>query len=244
MSKPLPLPPLFRSHILPPLRAAGFWEDRGFSGTHAGVTWAGCIKPFADRLALYVHLIDTRADGGQLRCRVWFSPWHDNDDSLENFAIGHCFIVYGHYEINKTIAKGIAQRVLAIDRLVPALRESVLAEMRKPAIPTYRWSVWREEQRLIAALSDGASPTLTKAWEALKDEIASWPRSKLTYQAMSRRAQRFRKENQEALNRLKRAQGIDCLLGEYVEPLGWELWYAEMVRRDAAPAVRPSPKKR
>lgn len=236
MAEKLTLRKAFRQNILPPLQTAGFRDyTDSYGGTHLQVTRASCVKPYPDRLLVAVQFIDTRASGGNLLCRFWLVPWNHADDALERLQVGLCLIAFDAYEFSEEAAAGIARRVLALDRLVPALREHVLAEVASPPLPSYRAEVYRAECRLVEAVMGGRDATLTEAWQALLSELAALPEEQLTSSIVTRRVRRLVREHQDVVARLAQEAQLPYELGTRAGPLAVEAYYLELLRRRTSP---------
>jgi hypothetical protein len=243
VSDQLSLRTAFRQTILPPLRAAGFWDyTPSYGGTHMGVIRASCIKPYPDRLMLAVQFIDDRANHHSLVCRAWLAPWHSGDDSLERLQIGLCMIVFDCYEFNEAAAAGIVRRIQALDRLVPSLRETVLAELAEPPLPSFRAQVYRAERRVVEGVLNGVDVTVTEAWQAVLADMAAFPVRQFTAKAVNERVRQFATAHREVLARLaleaevphareRAASDRDLFAG----PFHVEAYYTELVRRSVTP---------
>jgi hypothetical protein len=235
----LTLRTLFRQTILPPLRAAGFWDyTHSYGGRHMGVVRASCIKPYPDRLLVAVQFIDNRGNHQNLECRVWVVPWHQADDSLERLQIGLRVTAFDAYEVSVEAAAGIARRVLALDRLVPAVREHGLAELADPPLPSYRARVYRAERRLVEAAVAGREPSVAEAWQEVLADLAAAPAKQFKGSMVGSRVARFVREQFAALQRLAAEAELPYQLGEdRPGPFGVEAFYSELVRRRAIPSA-------
>jgi hypothetical protein len=236
----LPLRTAFRETILPPLRKAGFRDYSGdYGGTYVGVVRASCIKPYADRLMLAVQFIDNRANHHSLVCRAWLVPWDGADDALERLQIGLCLILFDDYEFSEEAAAGIVRRVVALDALVPSLRQSVLAEMADPPLPSYRAAVYLAERRVVDAVVAGRDAPAAAAWRAVLADLAKLTAKGFTGKAVNQRVRAFASAHGEALVRLGREADVPYLREApserdwemFVGPFHVEAYYAEIVRR-------------
>jgi hypothetical protein len=235
----LTLRELFRQTILPPLRAAGFWDYTDYyGGRHMKVVRASCVKPYPDRLLVAVQFIDDRGNGQNLECRVWVVPWHHADDSLERLQLGLRVTAFDAYEVSEEAAAGIARRVLALDRLVPAVREHVLAELAAPPLPSYRARVYRAERRLVEAVVGGREPAAAEAWRAVLADLAAVPARQFKASTVGPRVARFVREQSVPLQRLAAEAELPYQLSEDMPgPFDVEAFYSELVRRRAEPSA-------
>ena len=239
MAEMLTLRTLFRQSILPPLRAAGFWDYTDYyGGRHMGVVRASCVKPYPDRLLVAVQLIDNRGNHQNLECRVWFVPWHHADDSLERLQIGLRVTAFDAYEVSEEAAAGIARRVLALDRLVPAVREHVLAELEVPPLPSYRAQVYCAERRLVEMVVAGQEPAVAEAWRTVQADLRAVAARQFKVSTVRPRVARFVREQSEALQRLAVEANLPYQLREDMPgPFDVEAFYSELVRRRAEPSA-------
>jgi hypothetical protein len=223
--------------LLPPLRAVGFWDYSDYyGGTHMGVVRASCVKPYPDHLMVAVQLIDCRADNQSLVCRVWVAPWDHADDGLERLQVGLCLIAFDAYDFSEAAAAGLAQRLLALDRLFPSLQAYVFAELAALPLQSYRAEVYKAERRLVEAVAGGRKASLTRAWEQVLAELAKLPDRRLSASLVQKRLGQFMREHRRALKGLAREVGLPYTLDGDMEghPLDVEAFYTELVRRRLA----------
>lgn len=223
---------LFRQVILPALQAAGFWDHTDYyGGRHMQVVRASCVKPYPERILVAVQFIDNRANGQNLECLVWVVPWHQADDSLERLQIGLRVTAFDGYEMSEEAAAGLASRVAALDRLVPVVRNHVLAELAAPPLPSNRLQVYQAECRFIDAVISGRVPAVSDAWRMALLDLAAISNKQLKVAKVTPRVARFVREQSKHLQRFAKEAELPYDICDMPSPLDMEAFYTELVRR-------------
>jgi hypothetical protein len=233
MSEYIKLRELYKKVILPPLRAAGFWDYSDYyGGQHMQIVRAGCVKPYSDRLLVAVQFIDSRAIGNDLFCRVWLVPWDHASDSLERLRVGLQMVAFADYEVTEEFAAGIAQRVIAIDQLVPILRSHVLAELASPPIPSSRAEVYFKERRMYELVKSGRDEEVLTGWQSTLADVTKIPTKQLKASKVKPHVAAFVERYKEPLHMLRVEAGVPVDYGEHhLGVFDVEAFYSELLRR-------------